>query len=132
MKRRPEVVVFTCNWGPYSGLETAGLQQLDYGHQVFAVRVACTGRISPGNILKALERGADGVLMVTCPEGECQHAFGRDRAQEAFETAKALLHQLGYPESSLQLASTAVGDGAGFADQVKQFVAGLNGGAKGA
>ena len=130
MNKLPEVVVFTCNWGPYSGLETAGLEQLNYGHQVFAVRVACTGRISPGIILKALERGADGVLMVTCTEGECQHGFGRERAQEAFETAKTLLHHLGYPESSLELVATAVGDGAGFTEQVKRFVAGLNGGPK--
>ena len=127
MQTPAEVVVFTCNWSPYSGLESAGRAQQDYGARVFSVRVACAGRISPGMVLKALERGAHGVLMLTCPEGACQHDFGRERALEAFETAKALLHQLGYPGSCLHLAAIDVGDGEGFTQQVKQFVRGLNG-----
>jgi coenzyme F420-reducing hydrogenase delta subunit len=50
-----KVILFTCNWNAYSGLETAGAQRLSYPADVFPIKVACLGQIDPGIILKAFE-----------------------------------------------------------------------------
>jgi len=84
----------------------------------------CLGQVHPGLVLKALELGADGVLLLGCPPGECQYEFGNRRAEELFEQAQALAHLLGYREEQVQLDWVAP-DGAAFAEKVRTFVNGL-------
>jgi coenzyme F420-reducing hydrogenase delta subunit len=70
--QKDKVVVFTCNWSAYSGLETAGLEHRSYSPSVYPVKVMCLGRLGPGIILKTLEQGASGVLMIGCLVCRCQ------------------------------------------------------------
>ena len=56
-----KVILLTCNWNAYSGLETAGVERLNYPADVFPLKVPCLGQISSGIILKAFENGAEGV-----------------------------------------------------------------------
>ena len=58
------IIVFTCNWDAYAGMENAGNQGLTYTPAVIPIRVPCLGRLHPGMILKAFERGAGGVLLL--------------------------------------------------------------------
>ncbi len=64
------VVVFTCNWSAYSGLESAGSEPRCYSPVIRPIKVICLGRLSPGLILKTFEKGADGVLLLGCPPGD--------------------------------------------------------------
>jgi heterodisulfide reductase subunit A-like polyferredoxin/coenzyme F420-reducing hydrogenase delta subunit len=125
--QKDKVVVYTCNWSAYSGLETAGLEQRKYSSSVYPVKVMCLGRLGPGNILKTLEQGASGVLMIGCPPGECRYDFGSRRAEETFVAAGELLRKLGYSTRRLKMARLAVGDGKTLTEIIRQFVAGLNG-----
>ena len=124
-----KVIVITCNWNAYSGLETAGVEGLPYSPVVHPLKVMCLGQISPGIILKAFEKGAEGVLMLGCPAGECHFEFGNRRAEELFAEVKALVALLGYREEQFKLDWIAAGDGATFVDVVGDFVNGLNGSA---
>lgn len=123
----PKVVVFTCNWNAYSGLEGAGAAHLDYPPVAYPIKVMCLGRLSPGIILKAFERGAAGVLLLGCPPGECHYEFGNRRAEEVFEEAKAMLALLGYGDQQLKLDWVIAGEGETFAAKIQDFVVGLNG-----
>ncbi len=123
----PKVIVFTCNWNAYSGLETAGVEHLSYSPAVHPLKVMCLGQISPGIILKAFEKGAEGVLLLGCPAGECHFEFGNRRAEEIFEEAKGLVELLGYREEQLQLDWITAGDGKSFVNVVQKFVSQLNG-----
>jgi coenzyme F420-reducing hydrogenase delta subunit len=123
----PKVIVFTCNWNAYSGLETAGVEHLSYSPSVHPLKVMCLGQISPGIILKAFEKGAEGVLLLGCPVGECHFEFGNRRAEEIFAEAKGLVELLGYREEQLKLDWIMAGDGEGFVEIVQRFVNGLNG-----
>jgi len=92
----PQVIVFTCNWQAYNGLEAAGAGRAHYPASVRPLKVMCLGRLSAGIILKAFEKGADGiilkafekgadgVLLLGCPPGECHYEFGNRRAEEVF------------------------------------------------
>jgi coenzyme F420-reducing hydrogenase delta subunit len=121
------VIVFTCNWNAYSGLETAGYERLSLPVGVHPVKVMCLGRLHPGLILKAFELGADGVLMLGCLPGECRYEFGNSRAEELFDETKALARLLGIGEERLRLDWVAAGDGEVFAEKVREFVEGVAG-----
>ena len=91
------------------------------------LKVMCLGRLNPGTILKAFEKGADGVLLLGCPPGECHYEFGNRRAEEVFAEARQMATLLGYGEAQLKLDWVAAGEGETFAAKVQAFVAGLNG-----
>lgn len=127
IKQGQKVIVFTCNWHAYSGLETAGVERLPYSPTVHPLKVMCLGQLSPGIILKAFEKGADGVLLLGCPPGECHFEFGNRRAEEVFEEAKGLIALLGYREEQFKLDWIGAGEGKAFVEKVEAFMAGLNG-----
>jgi coenzyme F420-reducing hydrogenase delta subunit/NAD-dependent dihydropyrimidine dehydrogenase PreA subunit len=121
------VLVFTCNWNPYSGMEAAAVEQLTYSADIYPLRVMCLGRLRPGIILKAFERGAHGVLLLGCPQDECRYEFGGRRSEEAFAVAKEMVRTLGYPDPWFKLDRVAAGDGKAWVNKVQAFIAGLNG-----
>jgi coenzyme F420-reducing hydrogenase delta subunit len=121
-----KVILFTCNWKAYSGLETAGAERLAYPAGVYPLKVTCLGQISPGVILKAFENGAQGVLMLGCPPDQCHHEFGNRRAEEVYAQAKELVKVLGCSDSQLQLDWVAAGEGQDLVNKMMDFVAGLN------
>ncbi len=58
-EKNSKIILFTCNWNAYSGLEAAGAEKIPYSPTVYPIRLACLGRITPGIILKAFENGAN-------------------------------------------------------------------------
>nr|NIV34940.1 hydrogenase iron-sulfur subunit [Anaerolineae bacterium] len=65
-RSEPRVVIFACNWNAQQSLEEAGKQHLSLPSGVRPLRVDCIGQIGAGAILKAFEKGADGVMLVGC------------------------------------------------------------------
>jgi len=117
-----KIIVYTCNWDAYSGLESAGNQGLSYPAQVYPVRVMCLGRLHPGLILRAFELGAAGVLLLGCPPGDCHYGFGNTRAEEMMEQVHSLASLLGIERARIRLAWVTTGNGAGFVEAVHDFV----------
>jgi coenzyme F420-reducing hydrogenase delta subunit len=68
----PKIVCFSCNfgWGYLSDAEALGAATLNW------IPVACSGKIDTNHILKAFRSGADGVLILGCPEGRCHFQDG--------------------------------------------------------
>ncbi len=46
-------------------------------------------------MVKAFETGADGVLLITCPEGQCHNLEGNMRAQKRTQAVDSLLEEVG-------------------------------------
>jgi F420-non-reducing hydrogenase iron-sulfur subunit len=59
----PKIVTFACNWCAYSAADLAGVSRFQYPPNMRIIRVMCSGRINPNFILKAFQKGADGVLV---------------------------------------------------------------------
>ena len=59
----PKIVAFACNWCAYAAADLAGVSRVQYPPNIRIIRVMCSGRVNPGFILKALQLGADGVLV---------------------------------------------------------------------
>lgn len=116
------VLVFTCNWGGHGGAEAAGMEGRTLPHEVRLLRLPCLGRLSPALLLRALERGAAGVLLQGCPEGACHYDFGREMAVQTLSQAQALAKLLGLGARRLALGGSAPGDGETFVQAVQDFV----------
>ncbi len=59
----PEIIAFCCHYCAYAAADLAGSMRLDYPPSVKIVEMPCSGKVDPIYILKALEEGADGVLV---------------------------------------------------------------------
>lgn len=102
-KERRGIVVFHCNWAGRHTLDEIGRRKARYPTDVVPMQVSCLGRMHAGLVLKALEAGAVGVLMLGCPEDECR--FGTDGAWVARVHAEAvqLARLLGFQEEQVRL-----------------------------
>ncbi len=117
----PRLVVFACNWCSYAGADTAGVSRIQQQPHFRLIRVMCSGRIEPGFVLRAFERGADGVLVSGCHLGDCHYAFGNERAIEQFEKTKRLVTLLGLEDGRLRLEWISAAEGARFATLINEF-----------
>jgi len=72
----PKIVAFCCNWCSYAGADLAGTSRIQYCPNIRVIRVMCSGRVNPLFILKALNVGADGVLILGCHPGDCHYIEG--------------------------------------------------------
>ena len=50
--------------------------RLQYPTNINIVRVPCTGKVDVIHIMRAIEKGADGVCVIGCLEGECHFNSG--------------------------------------------------------
>ena len=59
----PKIAAFCCEYCAYSAADLAGSMRLQYPPNVRIIKVMCTGKIEPIYLLKALNGGADAVLV---------------------------------------------------------------------
>lgn len=117
----PRIVVFACNWCSYAGADTAGVSRVQHQPHFRMIRVMCSGRIQPGFVLHAFEKGADGVLVSGCHFGDCHYMFGNERAVEQFEITKRVIGLLGLEEKRLRLEWISAAEGVRFARVIDEF-----------
>lgn len=119
----PSIVVFACNWCSYAGADTAGVSRIQHEPHFRMIRVMCSGRIQPGFVLRAFEKGADGVLVSGCHFGDCHYVFGNHRAVEQFEKVKRMVRLLGIEDDRLRLEWISAAEGGRFAAVINEFTA---------
>jgi coenzyme F420-reducing hydrogenase delta subunit len=68
---------------------------LNKNFTINTISLSCSGRVNIQYLLKALETGTDGVILVTCPNGECQHVEGNFRAKKRIMAVNSLLKEAG-------------------------------------
>ena len=117
----PNIVVFACNWCSYAGADTAGVSRIQQEPHFRMIGVMCSGRIQPGFVLRAFEKGADGVLVSGCHFGDCHYIFGNHRAVEQFDRTRELVRILGLEDGRLRLEWISAAEGARFAQVIAEF-----------
>ena len=118
----PRVVIFTCNWNAHESLQEAGRRHLHYPAGARPLKVDCLGQVSASVILKAFEKGADGVMLVGCTPEECHYEFGSRRAAELFEEVCKLARLLGFRQEQLAFHQVAAGEAESLIEAVRSFV----------
>lgn len=59
------------------------------------VSLPCSGKVNLLYLLKSIEMGSDGVILVTCKLGECKYLQGNFRAQKRIGFVNELLAEIG-------------------------------------
>jgi F420-non-reducing hydrogenase iron-sulfur subunit len=59
----PKIAAFCCEYCAYSAADLAGSMRLQYPANVRIIKVMCTGKVEPIYLLKALNGGADAVMV---------------------------------------------------------------------
>jgi coenzyme F420-reducing hydrogenase delta subunit len=119
----PHIVAFVCNWCTYTGADLAGTSRLPMATHVRIVRLPCTGRIDPLFVLKAFERGADGVIVSGCHPGDCHYAEGNYHARRRFRLFKELLDFTGIDASRVTFSWVSASQGQKWAEVVNATTA---------
>ncbi len=89
-----ELLVFICHQC-ISAVKHLPHQWTQDGIHVRAFELPCSGKTDTQYLFHALEGGARGILVVTCPEGECRLSQGNYRADVRVRTVQRLLAEIG-------------------------------------
>jgi coenzyme F420-reducing hydrogenase delta subunit len=90
--------------------------RLNYPSNIRIIRVPCTGKVDLIHILRAFEKGADGVYVVGCLEGDCRFSNGNLRARKRVEQAQQILNAIGIGGERVQMYNLSSGEGPRFAE----------------
>jgi F420-non-reducing hydrogenase iron-sulfur subunit len=121
-KFEPKLIAFCCNWCSYAGADLAGVSRLQYPSNIRIIRVMCSGRIEPQFVFRALELGADGVLVAGCHPGDCHYISGNLKAEARMKMVTKLLDVMGIDTKRVRLEWISASEGPKFASTIKEFV----------
>ncbi|NWF89843.1 MAG: hydrogenase iron-sulfur subunit [Ignavibacteriaceae bacterium] len=121
-KFQPKIVAFVCNWCTYTGADLAGTSRLKYQPNVRLIRLPCTGRIDPVFIIKAFEKGADGVLVSGCHPGDCHYNLGNLHARRRFILFSELMNYVGIDSSRLHFSWVSASEGKKWVDVINEVI----------
>ena len=107
----PKVVAFVCNWCTYTGADLAGTSRLKMDPNVRVIKLPCSSRVNPLFIIKAFERGADGVIVSGCHTGDCHYSTGNYHARRRFAILHDLLQFMGVEEDRVTFAWVSASEG---------------------
>ena len=118
----PQIIAFACNWCTYAAADLAGTSRVQYPVNVYIVRVMCSGMVNPDYVLRAFEKGADGVIVSGCKYTDCHYIDGPVKCDAMFAQLKRLLHTLGVEDQRLRREMISTSEGTVFARVVQEFV----------
>jgi len=116
----PTILCFACNWCSYAGADLAGTSRIQYQPNVRVIRVMCSGRIDPTFVVKAFQKGVDGVLICGCHIGDCHYIEGNHKAARRIPLLKKMLAQLGIEEERVRLEWVSASEGDRFASVINE------------
>ncbi len=79
------------------------------------IRLPCTGKVDVIHILRAFEKGADGVYVVGCMEGDCHFNAGNFQAKKRVAQAAQILDTVGVGGERVRMYNLSSGEGPLFA-----------------
>ena len=89
--------------------------RLSYPTSIKIIRVPCTGKVDTLHLMRPFEKGADGVYVVGCREGDCHYNSGNFRAKARVEQTRKVLDTIGIGGQRLQMYNLSSSDGPSFA-----------------
>ncbi len=119
---QPVIVAFCCNWCSYAGADLSGTNRLNYPANVKIIRVPCSCRVNPMFILRAFQKGADGVIICGCHPGDCHYTSGNYFTRRRITLLYSMLDFLGIERNRTRLEWVSAAEGAKFAAVMNSFV----------
>jgi F420-non-reducing hydrogenase iron-sulfur subunit len=115
------IVGFLCNWCSYAAADLAGSNRLEVPAELSTVRVMCSSRVDPVDLIAAYLRGADGVLVAGCHPGDCHYQTGNYLARRRFALMSRVLEAFGLDTDRFRLTWISASEGKRFSQVTKEF-----------
>lgn len=95
--RDPKVICFVCKFG-------WGYASSDVWHELEdLIPVTCSSKVDTKYIFEAFQNGADGVLILGCPEGRCHFEDGNFREEKKVYFIQKILETFGIEKERLRM-----------------------------
>ncbi len=106
------IIALVCTQCGYNASDIAGTARMKYPDRVKIIKLPCTARVSVNAMLYPFIKGAHGVMVVGCYEGQCHYIDGNIDAKERAKLAKQALDLMGVGGYRLEFfnMSSAEGD----------------------
>ena len=117
----PLIYAFCCSRSAGEAGELASCLGQYLPENLKIVEVPCAGSVSYDHIFTDFKNGADGVLLLTCHEGNCHSERGSIYAKGEVKKITDVLLQIGFEKERLVLKGLAANMGMEFAKIVKSF-----------
>ena len=113
----PRLVCFSCKFGwGYLGDDLALSRQIKNW-----LPIICSGKIDMTHVLKAFKQGADGVLILGCPEGDCHYQDGNFEARKRVYLLHKVLESFGIEKERLRIELSLDPEGKSIPDLVEKM-----------
>ncbi len=128
MKKTARITALLCEnsawkaWVDACGQGAGAAKGLD---GVDPVKLPCSGKVETAMVLKLLEAGSAGVLVLACPKDNCTYVRGSSRAEKRIALAKAALREAGLDEGLVRLDFISSLDSRKLLDIVAEFRASI-------
>lgn len=120
-KRSAKILVFSTEKISDPAIDMAGLLKLHYPPQVFTISVRCSSGIKPKWILRALEKGFDGVF-IAADGSDCSYGEScTEKTGAIVEKTHIMMKEMGLEPSRLRMAALCSVCSEAFVKQIKSF-----------
>ncbi len=116
----PYLVAFCCKRSAVLAQELA-MSSYVLPHGLMIVEVPCAGSVSHEHIFSAFKNRADGVLVLTCHEGNCHSEYGNLYARKQAEQMATILSDAGFEKERLLIETLAANMGKEFSEITMRF-----------
>jgi len=116
-----KILAFLCwKWG-YGAGDMAGTIRAQYPATLRPVRINCTGRVTPSLIMRAIGKGADGVVLGAWYSGECDYETGNLVAERNVQYVKEILKTTGISPERVQIFHCSAAEGQKFQNEATRI-----------
>ncbi len=118
---KPKVACFSCKFGwGYLTDEDALSSEIENW-----IPIICTGKIDATHMINAFEEGADGILILGCPEGDCHYQDGNYEVKKRVYLLRRLLESKGIERERIRIELSIDPEGRRIPQLVKEMSKGL-------
>ena len=118
---KPKILAFCCNWCSYAGADLAGTIRMQMPPTIRNIRVMCSSRVDPLFIIKAIMKGADGVLIAGCHPGDCHYTKGNYHARRRMALLNKVLENIGLDPERVLLSWISASEGQKYSKVTMEF-----------
>jgi F420-non-reducing hydrogenase iron-sulfur subunit len=120
-KNGKKIIAFMCwKWG-YGAGDMAGTIRAQYPATIRPIRINCTGRVTPSLMMRAMGKGADGIIVAGWYEGECDYETGNLVAAKNVEYTREILKAAGMDPDRIQMFHCSAAEGQRFQQEVTRI-----------
>lgn len=113
----PKLVCFSCkfSWG-YLGDEAELAAQIKNW-----IPIICSGKVDAAHIIDAFKSGADGVLVLGCPEGDCHYQDGNFEVRKRVHLLRKVLSSYGIEPERVRIVLSTDPEGKQIPNYVREM-----------